>query len=270
MKLFQHTALFFMALVDKYHGYVSQAGNVFLHEVPWVILPDVLMNYIPSRRITHFERAPGGFVSGMIFPDEKVLKLLSSENVFDDVIMIYDRDSYQDCAIGELVDIETFDFNNWNHKFYHALRIHFMQENVSDIIVRDNLIEVSERFQDVFRIRHSDEKIDGDTLKEQLSLFEQLGCITVAEAAFNKSGVVLNNEWIEKNVYETLYRSYPRELANYAIKQMMLPNELDFRISNQKFLLNATEKKKIYIAEDIDFALSEVCSKAYTITYKEL
>ena len=126
----QHTALYFLALTAK-----RKEGDSYvkcyeeLHEgLAWVLLPDAIRAYIGPRQAGHFEKLPNGTdTSWMKYPAPEVLKSLTKESAQSE-IKFHLADGYPKCVIGEQTDVGLFDQKNWNHKFYHELRIHMLQD----------------------------------------------------------------------------------------------------------------------------------------------
>ena len=263
----QHTALFFMALKAK-------GGNItkFKAEIPWCVLPDAIRAYIAPRRAGHFEKTPdGNGTSYMVYPNSKVLKTLTKENAHQSVEYHIPEGVYPKCVIGEDSDLEMFDIKNYGHAHFEALRCHIVQDIILDKILREKLIYAEKRFSDQFTLRCNQRTtINGEELRDQIAKFENHGFIHLAGKVYEKTGVILNNKWFEENVHKALLKAYPEDLAENTYKYMVLPEDVDARITAKKFAITDEEKDTIYMVYDLDAVLDEMYSVAYIATFRQL
>lgn len=271
----QHAALYYLALHSTRNTcHAADATKLeaeFKNEVPFVVLPDGIRAYSGPRPISHFERTPdGNGVSYMTFPSEEVLKTLSKESFKTDV-EFYHAEGYLPCVIGEKTDIREFDRHNLGHKHYHALRVHMFQDAILDEILREELIDASLRFQDIFTVRHDTSiKIDGKELRRQVAEFERIGFIMLAGIVYERTGTVMNNDWFKTVVEPALQAAYPADLAENTFKYMKLDDETNARITNLQFVLTDEDKALVPMAKDLEKTLSEMYVDAYFYTRREL
>lgn len=263
----QHSALYYLALNSKRKScYLKE----FMEEVPFVLLPDAIRAYIPQRQAGHFEMTPDGKAcSWMSYPCEKTIRELTKQNA-SGTICYHVVPDLPKCIIGEKTNIKEFDLVNWGHRHYHSLRIHLLQDCVMDGILRDDMVDDSDRFNDRFVIRHNGAVIDGATLREQITLFETLGFMKLARNVYCATGQVLNQEWFERNVLSALRYLYPEDLAQNTYKYMRILPTMNNRISNRKFDLTAEEKASIIITDKPERLMDKMYSEAYRQTYYEL
>ena len=267
----QHAALFFWALCSKRNGCYAQVELEFQKEVPFVVLPDGIRAYSGPRPISHFESTPDGSdVSYMVFPSEEVLKNLSKES-FKDEVKFHHAAGYLPCVIGEKTIIREFDHYNIGHKHYHALRVHMFQDAILDEVLREEIIDASLRFQDIFTVRHDTSiKIDGKELRRQVAEFERIGFIMLAGIVYERTGTVLNNEWFKRVVEPALYEAYPADLAENTFKYMKLDDETDARITNLQFAITDEDAAKVPMVKDLAKTLSEMYVDSYFYSRREL
>lgn len=264
----QHAALYFMAVSRKSK---ETRMSEFTQNVPFVLLPDALRAYIPERSAGHFEETANGEEGGwMVYPSESEVLQLSKENA-STMIKYRSNLNMPKCVIGEKTSIEVFDRLNWGHKHYHTIRIHLLQDVVMDSILRDDMVDVSRRFEDVFVPYHnSDVVINGNTLRDQINLFEWLGFIKLVGAVYNSTGVLLNREWYDEMVLPALLAQYPYDLAMNTYKYMRIWDEMNDRINSKEFELTEEERKAIIITDKPEALFNKLYSLAYRNTYGEL
>lgn len=267
----QHAALYYLALRSKRDADHLTVKLEFQKEVPFVVLPDGIRAYSGPRPISHFETTPdGNDISYMTFPAEDVLKNMSKES-FKDEVKFHHAAGYLPCVIGEKTIIREFDRHNIGHKHYHALRVHMFQDAILDEVLREELIDASLRFQDIFVVRHDTSmKIDGKELRRQVAEFERIGFIMLAGIVYERTGEVLNNEWFKKFVEHALYEAYPADLAENTFKYMKLDDETNARITNLQFDITDEDAAKVPMAKDLAKTLSEMYVDAYYYTRREL
>lgn len=259
----QHTALTFMAFGSK------ETVHSFKHAIPWVLLPDAIRAYSGPRQMSHFEEtADGTDTAWMIFPNEMTLRALSKDN-FEEKVRFYRPDGYPKCVIGEATSLNTFDVKNYGHPYYHALRMHMIQDIILDNVLRDRLVEVNGRFKDEFRVRWNHQTIDGATLREQVAMFEKLGFIHLAGKVYERTGHILNQKWFEEYVLEPLKAQYPEDLAENTFKYMRLTEEEDARITAKKFELTAEDKEGFILCDNLEEVLDMMYMEAYYHTVRE-
>ena len=271
----QHVALYYLALHSMrttcHAADMLKLKEEFQKEVPFVVLPDGIRAYCGQRPISHFEKTPdGNDVSYMTFPSEEVLKTLSKDSFWSDVEFKL-ADGYLPCVIGEKTEIREFDFHNFGHKHYHALRVHMFQDAILDEVLREELIDASLRFQDIFMVRHDPTiKFDGKELRRQVAEFERIGFIMLAGMIYERTGVLMNNEWFNSVVEPALKAAYPEELATNTFKYMALNEETNARITNLQFAITDADKALVPMAKDLEKTLKEMYVDAYFYTRREL
>lgn len=271
----QHTGFLYLALHSMrntcYAADATKLEEEFKKLVPFVVLPDAIRAYSGPRPISHFESTPdGNDVSFMTFPSVEVLKTLSKDTFKTDV-EFYHADGYLPCVIGEKTDIREFDRHNFGHKYYHALRVHMFQDAILDEVLREELIDASLRFQDIFTVRHDTSiKIDGKELRRQVAEFERIGFIMLAGIVYERTGTVMNNAWFESVVKPALYAAYPADLADNTFKYMKLDDETNARITNLQFSITDEDKAMVPMAKDLVKTLKDMYVEAYFYTRREL
>ena len=269
----QHIGVYTLALAKK----LSLSGNEKLldsklqEEIPFVVLPDAIRMYVGARQAGHFEQTPDGTdVGWMIYPSEEELRSLTSENATK-IIKHYVPEGFKPCVIGEQSSIKEFTLRNWSHKHFASLRCHLIQDCILDEVLRTYLIDHTNRFKDSFTVLNNETmEIDGQTLRDQVSKFEELGFLKLAGAVYNSTGILLNQAWFEQNVWPALERVYPKDLAQNTYKYMAISESQNQRICKKNFDLTDSEKKSVFISQDLDKVLDVLYSNAYIQTYYEL
>lgn len=269
----QHTALYFLALTAK-----RKEGDSYvkcyeeLHEgLAWVLLPDAIRAYIGPRQAGHFEKLPNGTdTSWMKYPAPEVLKSLTKESAQSE-IKFHLADGYPKCVIGEQTDVGLFDQKNWNHKFYHELRIHMLQDYMLDGILRNRMIHHENRFADQFALQHNPQIVlDGKQLRQKVAMFEEAGFLRLVKTVYENTGILLDSKWFEENVLTTLLEVYPEDLARNTFKYMVMSDEQNQRIQSLQFELTDEERNALIITDKLDDVLDELYADAYLYTADEL
>lgn len=267
----QHVAVFVMAQKEKCNSR-REFEEKLMTSIPWLLLPDAIRAYTGPRQTSHFEESPDGTdISYMEFPSDEVLCELSKENA-NELIKSHLASSIPQCVIGESSNLQMFDRKNYAHQHYHTLRMHLVQDYILDTILRDDLVDVTERFNDCFTVKHNRSiKLTGAELRQQIMLFEQLGFMYLAGKVYKKTGLLLNQEWYDRNVHNALLSSvYPEDLAEKTYKYMKIPEDINTRISNLDFELTEADKKRVIMAEDLKETLDELYSAACHYSWLEL
>lgn len=266
MKTNTHAILAIFAMLDRTGGVkMSDIYTQYKKKVPFILLPDAIRRYIGARQAGHCEIAMNGDTSWMEFPDADVLKTLTAENAAEKV-RFHVAEGIQKCVIGEYTNHDVFNRHNLGHPHYMAFAMHLMQDTCLDRYLRENLVNVDERYEDKFTIIHSGEVIDGKTLREQVSLFEDALFLTVAGMLYRATGTVANRKWFDDVVYEALKKAYPQDLADGTYEFMKMSPELDARISACNFALTDEEKAAITISADVETDCRDLAVCAYWAT----
>jgi hypothetical protein len=266
MKTTTHSAFTFLADMERYEGFPQEfIYHKYRKMIPYALLPDAIRRYVGPRQASHFENGVDGGNSWMEFPEAATLKVLSKENV-SELVKFSVLEGIKPCVIGEYTNLPAFNAHNLGHTQYIALATHMVQDDKLDYYLREKMIDVADRYDDKFVIRHSGEVIDGKTLRQQVSIFEDLLFLKIAGIVYHKTRTVLNARWFEENVYSPLCCVYSQDLADGTFKFMKMSDELNARIEKLDFELTDDEKKSVTICEDVDAALTELCVWAYWAT----
>lgn len=278
MDMLHRVALVATALVDGLRRIEGMtAGLTFpskylqrLHEeLPWVLLPDAICAYTGARPISHFEEeAHGNRISGMVFPSAETLKSLTKDNVYDKIKLFYAGNTV--CAIGENTNLQEFDMQNWSHPHYNALRCHLRQDIALDEMLRNEMIDVSHRFADVYTIKHDGKVLSGSQLRAQIARFQELGFVFLVGKVYEKTGLLLTREWFDNHVLRSLREAYPEDLATSTYSFMRISDELNIRIKALNFDLTEEEKASVIITKDLERAYNQLYSQALFSTIREL
>lgn len=266
MKTNTHAIFAIYAMMDRVGGVKkTEVYNLFKKEIPFILLPDAIRRYIGARQAGHCEIAMNGDTSWMEFPEADVLKTLTAENAAEKV-RFHIADGIQPCVIGEYTNHDVFNRHNLGHPHYMAFAMHLMQDTGLDRYLREVLVNVDERYEDKFTIIHSGEVIDGKTLREQVSLFEDALFLTAAGMFYRATGTIANRRWFEDVVYAALEKAYPKDLADGTYKFMAMSDELNARISAGDFALTEKEKAAIIISGDVEKDCCDLAVIAYWAT----
>ena len=274
MTLQEHTALFVMAAAKRFqvqNGHETQGFINFLQgELPWVLLPDALRAYIDSRQASHFENLPDGTDTSWIeFPSKSVLRNLSKEN-FSKNVKFYIPERFPTCVIGESSNINEFDIRNFIHRHHSSLRCHLIQDCYLDAVLREKLIDVTKRFEDDYIIRHNGQHINGQKLREQITLMEELGFLKLAGIVYHTTGILMTREWFDIMVAGALKQEYPEDLFLRTYSYMGISDAFNQRIKKHLFSYTCDEIASVFITPDLDRTLNELYVYAHKATLEEI
>lgn len=274
-----HALLYFMALLSKWNITENSSFEVkeafrkcLLKKFPWIFVPDAIRTPVGGRQPSHFEEVPTGpkgNCSWIKFPSEKELKNLKSE-VAHEAIYYELKKGYPQCVVGEKTIIGEFDIRNCAHKHYEVLRCHLVQDMCFDEMVRNQLVDCTKRFSNIFTIKHSGKTISGEKLRSQLSILQELGFIKLAGIVYEKTGVLTNRKWFDRYVLNALMEAYPEDMAISTYSFMEISDELDERINSKKFKLSTEEIESVILTNDLERFLDELFAKAMRATKFEL
>ena len=262
----QHIAITILAMLSK-----GKSIKDIMKAIPYVVLPDAIRMFVGQRQSSHFEKHPLDIdVSWMTFPSEEKLKNLSADNIQSPSVMRwYLVKNLPLAVIGEETDMKAFDYHNWFHKHYHDIRAHLIQDMILDKVRTDVMVDSTQRFEDIFTVRHSGVVINGKELRAQINLFEELGFIKLVGLVWKHTGVLLDKKWFDTYVKKALYEAYPDEMANHTYQFMEISEKEDERLNSHEFELTQEEKESVYMAEDLDVILDAMYEEAYEATLKE-
>lgn len=248
----------------------------FTKMVPWIVLPDGIRNFIGARQAGHHEVSVNGGVSWMEYPVAGILKNMTKETA-KDLVQVHVMDNIsklpngKDCAIGEYTDFDVFNEHNIAHPNYHELAMHLCQDAVLDHMLRDDMVDVADRYNDIYVIRHNSEQINGDKLREQIFLFEKLAFLYFAGQVYKATGTVLNKRWYEDVVYTALKAAYPEAMAESAYGYMVkVLDELDERICALNFGPTDEEREAIVITDKVDAMFNKLYIDVYWASFRQL
>ena len=268
----QHSALSLMAIADLNSSSKDKAQEAFQKQIPWVLLPDAIRMYVGPRQPSHFEDLPDGTdTAWMKFPTGDELAVYKKD-ALQESVNFYVSPKVPKCVIGEQTNLNEFDIRNYAHPWYHQLRTHLLQDCILDAVLRDDLVDVQDRFEDKFVVRHNRSIVlNGTELRKQVASFEQIGFLHLAGKVAKKCGIILNQQWFEENVHRALLESdYPVELAENTYKFMQIPDEINQRICDLNFELTDEDKDQIVITDNLERTLDEMYATAYFYSVREL
>lgn len=200
------------------------------------LLPDAIRMYSKNREYSHFEKSPDGKdCSYMKYPTD--MKTLSLESVQEALAKDSHLVEHAPCVIGEETDIAMFDSTNKHLPLQMKLGIfcHLAQDIEFDTFIRD-VFDCERKYEDIFT-SPTGEDIDGKTCRKLIADIETQLSYVLAKQVYDELGIVCNQAWFEKNVYPTLLRDYPTELADNTYKYMRFNLAIDEAISKQDWSL---------------------------------
>lgn len=268
----QHSAVAIMAIADLNSNSKIKTKEAFQKQIPWILLPDAIRMYVGPRQPSHFEDLPDGTdTAWMKFPTGDELAVYKKD-ALQEGVNFYVSPKAPKCVIGEQTNLNEFDVRNYAHPWYHQLRTHLLQDCILDVVLREDLVDVTERFEDRFVVRHNRSIVlNGTELRQQIASFEQIGFLHLAGKVAKKCGIILNQEWFEENVHKALLASdYPEELVENTYKFMKIPDEINQRISDLDFELTDADKARVTITDNLERVLDEMYADAYYLTVREL
>lgn len=263
----QHVLMSTLALTNLSNNSYALRENLNKN-LPFILLPDAIRFYVGERQAGHFESFNSS-VSWMQYPTN--LKALKKEDAREK-IQFYVVPDIPKCVIGEDTNLQTFDMHNWTHPHYFAIRAHLQQDIALDNCLRNDLIDASLKYNDVFVLKHNNHIIDGMELRKQVAMFEELGFLKLVEIFYNRTGILANRAWFDDIVKTSLYNAYTEELAANTYKYMVISDEQDARINNHQFSFTDEDLSKPALAapEKLEDILNKLYSTAFISTCSEL
>lgn len=243
----QHSLVFLSAL--------SQGRQVdmekFKEDLPWVLLPDAIRCYTGNRELSHFEIVDDlsedldteKDISWIEFPEE--LKNINKDNLPN----MHLADGIKKAVIGTESIIPEFHKHNYKHSKYESLRSHLIQDKLLDIVVR-TLIDCNLKYNDDFTIIATGEKIDGKDLRKNVAAFEKYGFLHFAKNIYEKTGILVNQQWFDENVKSALEKTYSQDMADKTYKYMNIDIEIERRITNKEFAITEQDIEEIGLGND--------------------
>lgn len=269
MNMREKIALYVMVLREKFSHNRDEFYSRLCEGIPWLLLPDAIIEYIGYYQPSHFVELAGGTdISWLKFPSGELLAEITASNI-KEVVEYHLADSkYLSCK-GTCLD--EFDRKNYGHVHFHELRINILQEMIFDQILCEKLLDESKSYDDYFVVRHNQTCLNSFQLQEQMEKLEELGFLYLVRKVYEKTGLLLNQEWFEKNVHQVLlYSDYPRDLAESTHSSMQISPEIEGRINDLNFEFSEGDKSKITITDELEKTLDEMYAVAYKLAWSEI
>lgn len=205
--------------------------------VSQLLLPDAIRMYCP-RQVSHFTEHPvTGKVSSVVIhttPDNlKGIKDKLETNL---------QPNIPKAVVDERSHPEVFaELNpNWVGSGYE---VHLNQDMAWDTWMR-KLVDHSGRFDDKFIYNRTGRCVDGATYRKDLFPMDDLFFIAVAKRVKAEYGVVIDANWFETHVHQSMLRDYDEELAENTWKYINIPS-LDKVIELPEFVTEADIRAEI-------------------------
>ena len=247
---------------------LTKNGDIekFKQGIAYCLLPDGIRAYIGARPYSHFEENPTQTdVSWYRFPND--LKNLTKEKA-----NIQDRhlaDIQMKSCLGETSQVSKFVETNQHlsNDYYEGVLIHLIQDYIFDEWIRET-IDCSNKYEPNAVFGFQGNQYNSLEIRQVIGDLEQYGFYLLAYICFEKYGIVANQEWFDKNVFEVLKDIYPLDLANSTYKYMKIPDSINEKITNKdwsglKFPKYNAEYSELYgnvitYTQDTDLFFSEI------------
>ena len=241
---------------------IRNDGNIqaFEHELPLCLLPDALRFYLGMRQYTHFEQNPeGNDISWYVFPTD--IKNLTKEKVLSQPK--YHAETKLKSVVGEPSKIDKFVEINKDlpRDEYYGILTHLIQDYLYDEFVREH-IDFSNKYEPNAYFVFNGIKYDGKDFRKKFLHYEEYGFYILAYYCYKIYGITTNQEWFNEHVLKVLKDNYPIDLVENTYKYMIIPNDINEKITNHDFsgLTDELENKKynefynkiIYYTRNID------------------
>ena len=141
---------------------------------------------------------------------------------------------YPNSVIGEETKIDVYEMYNkhLDPVNFIAVKNHLIQDVQFDIFIRQ-VFACSRRYMDIFKF--NGEQLDGKRMRELVQKLSEFGLYRLAYLIYKESGIVINQEWYDKNVKSALYETYSEDLAEGTYKYMKIPEKINEWITNKDF-----------------------------------
>ena len=249
----QHSLVYLSALAKD--GKVDL--EKFRKDIPWVLLPDAIRCYSGNREYSHFEIAPdSGEISWIEFPED--LKNLSKESMQEHMWL---ATGIKKAVIGEQTCIDKYCMTNQTHSKYAQIRAHLEQDVILDRVVRE-LVDCSQKYDDVFVVNATGETIDGQELRRRVASFEKYGFLYFAKKVYEETGIFPDQKWFDENVRKSLEDTYSEYMSENTYKYMKIDPEIAERMAKGDFELRESDIKEIGLGENIEEVFEQMYQEA--------
>lgn len=225
MLTMNHTATYYLAALRQFikitkgdKGQAVEMADEYLQKnVAVLLLPDAIRMYGPRQQFHCTEHPNTHAISSVRFlttPD----KLRRIKNLYKANL----QPGIPKCVIDEMSHPETFIAENpeWAESAYVT---HLVQDYFWDKWIREK-VDVTDRLLDKFVYKQTGEVVDGATLRKELGPLDNVFFQKIANAILEEFGVLLNEEWFEKNVHAVMLALYDEEIAENTWKYINLPS----------------------------------------------
>ena len=199
----------------------------FAREIAYVLIPDAIRKYCGQRQYSHFEKNPAnGDTSWLQYPSN--LKQLNKENA--DKLPKHLSDGIIPCAIGEEIDINSFEAHNKHlpDNTYFGIKKHLVQDRIFDEWIRKQ-IDCRNKYDGRFAFQGKE--YDEKSTRELITNIERQGIYILAYMIHKSYGITVNQEWFDTHVKGVLDASYPQDLSNATYQRMTIPTDINQMIS---------------------------------------
>ena len=231
----EHIALYVMAIFNK--GGLNEMSEVLTNQVSWLVLPDVLSQFYGARQIFHFEQNMNKTDSSwVVFPKPGVLKEMSKKGCMN----MMDFHIANNSSSPRKIQLGLFDEKNYFHPYFNQLRTHLIQD-----IIFDDLIQKKEE------------------LENQGLTYDEFRFLHLAGRVYQQSGILLNQRWLDQNVFVAFLTNYSEELAEASYSLVKLPNFVEKCINNLEFA-------SMFEGNELIDCFDKIYAKAYLATMRSM
>ena len=221
MKTLQHT----LCNLIRYDGNIEE----FKKEISFSLLPDAIRWYIGFRQYSHFVKNYNKTeCSWYKYPTD--IKNLTKEKALNQLKYLANNATLES-IIGEKSDIQTFIKINNDLPVveFYGIMVHLIQDYIFDDFLLDNF-NISNNF-----FEFQGKKYNLNEFRNIILDLEDYGFYILSYYCYKKYGIITNQEWFDKNIFDTLVKYYPIDLALNTYKYMKIPPLMNIKISNAKF-----------------------------------
>lgn len=260
----QHLAVALNAIADAHPDYsVKQIEEEFQRMAPYVVVPDTIRGYGVPREMTHYE---DGDVnkdtfkidhSSFSYPAD--LKSLSKESVQELVSSGHVGEKFGKAVIGGDTNIDQLKKSNpelkeTNPELYYGILAHLKQDVIFDRLIRTEF-DCSEKYEDRFYKLNEQAPLeaalggkakrgamfDGKEFRSLIADIEERGFIYMAGRVHDRTGIMPDQEWFDRNVKPALDKAYTPEMAESAYKYMGFPDKTKEMLAAKDFSVSVTK-----------------------------
>lgn len=205
----------------------------FKELIPSLVYPDAIRCYSKQREYSHFEEsADGTDVSYWKLPVD--MKNLTQEIIDDSISAEAHLAKKPATAIGEVTRVDIFERHNKHlpKKIFDGIKMHLIQDSIYDEFIREQ-IDCRGKYRGVYKF--DDREYNSEEVRKLITSIEEEGILILAKEIYEWYGVIVDMEWVEREVYPVIKSKYSKHMADTTCKYMTISEKTDIIIKTRSW-----------------------------------